>query len=249
MLASRLRMIAEYVRERRRFGTPALTGDPGNGTVFLLDGVGGFLMAPVLARKAFREAGLPYATYVFDWNHGRRGDLLGDLIGRRRNQLEAMKLARLIRRFRRANPAAPLHVLAYSGGTGVAVFAAERLRGRARIDTLVLCCPALSPEYPLDLALQSVERCFVFASRRDRVMLGLGTRLFGTIDRRFTSAAGFVGFRSLEPGGRSPGPFDDRVRQIWWSREMRRYGHFGHHVGCATTAFIRHQIAPLLLGP
>jgi len=41
MLASRLRVIAEYVRERRCFGTPVLTGDPRNGIVFLLDGVGG----------------------------------------------------------------------------------------------------------------------------------------------------------------------------------------------------------------
>ncbi|HOW18079.1 MAG TPA: hypothetical protein PLC79_03505 [Phycisphaerae bacterium] len=249
MLASRLRMIAEYVRERRRYGTPALTGDPGNGTVFLLDGVGGYLLTCLMARKAFREAGLSCATYLFDWHRGPRGEMLGDLVCLRRNQLAAARLARLIRRFRRAYPDAPLHILAYSGGTGIAVFAAERLNERARIDTLVLCCSALSPEYPLARAMQHVDRCYAFVSERDRVMLGIGTRLFGTVDREHCPAAGLTGFRCLRGHGRSDSSWQARVQEIRWTADMRADGHYGGHVGTASPTFIARRIVPLLITP
>ncbi len=234
---SRIQMTREWLGELRRTGAPTQTGNPRQGTVFLLDGVGGTLIPPVLARKALGQAGLPFATYLFDWHRGPRGEMLGDLMCKRRNQREALRLARLIRRYRRANPEAPLHVLAYSGGTGVAAFAIERLGLRTGIDTLILACPALSPGYPLDGVLERVRQCYVLVSSRDRWMLGLGTSLFGTIDRRFGRAAGLVGF------DHSPNP---RLREIRWTERMSTDGHFGHHTGWATTAFIRNWIAPLL---
>jgi len=249
MLASRLRVIAEYVRERRRFGTPVLTGEPRDGIVFLLDGVGGYLLTCLMARKAFREAGLPFATYLFDWHRGPRGEMLSDLACLRRNRLAALQLARLIRRFRRRYPGAPLHVLAYSGGTGIAVFAAERLNARAGIDTLVLCCSALSPDYPLADAMRHVGRCYVFSSERDRVMLGVGTRRFGTIDRRHSPAAGLAGFRCLRTHDSADPSWQTRVREVWWTPEMRTDGHYGGHIGSASPTFIARRIVPLLVTP
>lgn len=242
-------MIVEYVRERRRFGVPTLTGDPGAGTVILLDGVGGYLLTCLMARKAFREAGLPYATYLFDWHHGPRGEMLGDLMCLQRNRLAALRLARLIRRLRREHPAAPVHVLAYSGGTGIAVFAAERLGTHVRIDTLVLCCSALSPEYPLEPAMRNVDRCYAFVSRRDRVMLGLGTCVFGTIDRRYGPSAGLAGFRCLEGREASDPTWQPRVRQIEWTKDMCSDGNFGGHLGSVSPEFIGRHIVPLLLMP
>lgn len=238
-------MVAALV-ERVRWGLPALVGDPHNGTVFILDGVGGTRMVPALVRKGLQEAAVPYATYFFDWHHGPPGELLGDLMCMRRNRLEAARLARLIRRFSREHPSAPVHVVAYSGGTGIAVWAAERLGGRARIETLVLGCPALSPGYDLRPALRNVGRCYVLSSRRDWIMLGLGTSLLGTIDRRRGPAAGLVGLRMRNQPEKPDSPQDAKLKQIWWTREMRQYGHYGHHVGFATSRFVRHCIAPLL---
>jgi pimeloyl-ACP methyl ester carboxylesterase len=239
--------MVDGIREGWCAGVPALSGNPKYGVIFILDGVGGALFIPMVARRAFREAGLPHATCVFDWHHGPRGECLGDLICLRRNQAEAVRLAGLIRGFRRDNPEAPLHVLGYSGGAGVAVFAAERLAPPVKIDTLVLCCPALSPGYPLDRMLRNVGRCCVFASRRDWALLGLGTTLFGTIDRRFGPGAGLVGFRMPAQGEESGLSCGGEFHQIWWGKEMRRYNNHGNHVGTGEAAFILHYIAPLLL--
>ena len=246
---ARGRMAVGYVRERWRRGVSVLCGDPSKGTVFLVDGVGGLLLTPVLARVAFREANLPYATYVFDWHRGPRGEMLADLVCRRRNQRQALRLARLIRRFRRDHPGAPLHVLSYSGGAGIAVFAAEHLGRRARIDTLVLGAPALSPDYPLERALRNVQRCYAFISSRDRVFLGLGTMLLGTVDRRFGRSAGLVGFASCASTDASGKASVAKLRQIRWEPGMCADSHCGHHTGCATVPFIRNHIVPLLMGP
>lgn len=242
-------MVGEFARERLVHGCDAAVGDPARGTVFLIDGIGGLLMGPLVARRALREARLPLATHLFDWHRGLRGELLADLLALRRNRLAAARLARLIRGARRAHPNVPLHVLAFSGGAGIAVFAAERLGPRTTIDTLILACPALSPAYPLTAALRHVQRCIALISRRDRVLLAAGTTLFGTIDRRFGRAAGLVGFRPP----RTAQPDDDeqygKLHQVFWRNDHRRLGHFGHHMGWAAAPFIRRHVADWLTDP
>lgn len=249
VLISRLEMVMRAAGERWPFHIAPLVGDPRQGTVFLLDGIGGILLAPVNVRKGLQEAGVPFATYVYNWNWGLRGELLVDLIWLRRNRMQGLRLARLLRRFHRENPGAPLHVIAFSGGTGIAVFAAEHLGPRVRIDTLILCCSALSPEYPLANALEHVNRCYAFPSVRDVGFLKLGTTVFGTLDRRFGPAAGLVGFRPTAAGDTPDTLYGGKLRQIWWTDAMRRYGHHGHHVGSATVLFAQHVLAPLLTAP
>ncbi len=241
---ARVRMLAHYVGELRQHGAPLETGDPRCGTTFLLDGVGGFLLTPSTARMALRQAGYPGATYLFDWHRGPRGEMLADLVCERANRRRGLQLARLIRARRRAYPDAPIHVLSYSGGTGIAVFAVEKL-GRTRIDTLILGASALSPGYPLGAALAHVRRCYALTSRRDYVFLGLATSLFGTVDRRFGPAAGWRGFRNL---GGAAAEAEDRGRfeELPWRVEMSRDDHVGHHTGSASVAFIRRRLIPLL---
>jgi hypothetical protein len=244
---SRVRMLCDWVSELRNFGAPRETGDPACGTVFLLDGVGGFLLTPTLARKAFRQAALPFATYLFDWHRGVRGEMLADLACLRANRRAGLRLARVIRRRVRQFPGAPVHVLSYSAGAGIAVFAAEKLGRRAHLDVLVLAAPALSPAYPLGAALQHVRACYVLASRRDYLWLGLGTSLFGTIDRRHTPAAGLRGFRSLASADHaSELAARGRFIEFWWGPELCALGHAGHHVGPASVPFVRERIVPLL---
>ena len=243
---SRMRWVVDYVRERSTSGIPILCGAPAKGTVFLVDGVGGLQMASLVARRVFRQQGLEPATYLHKWQRWPVGRVLADLTCHRRNRLEGARLARIMRSFRASHPHAPLHVLAYSAGAAVAVFAAERLGPRCAIDTMILSCPALSPGYPLAAALRHVRRCYTFVSRRDWIMLGVGTTLLGTMDRRFGPAAGQVGFRTPTGGGLQEPEVYNRLTQIPWSEEMRVLGHFGHHVGCATAAFIEHHIVALL---
>jgi hypothetical protein len=241
-LRSRAVMLRDYVVALAQGGAPVSTGDPRHGTVFLIDGVGGFLLTPTLARIAFRQARCPWATYLFDWHRGPRGEMLADLTCHRANRRAALRLARLIRKRHREFPNAPIHVLSYSGGTGIAVFAAEKLGRRARIDTLVLAASALSPDYPLADALTRVRRGIALTSRRDLALLWLGTTVFGTIDRRHRPSAGLRGFHN-------PGASDaasDRFVEIPWTREDCALGHAGHHTGTASVAFIRERIVPWL---
>lgn len=239
-LRSRVRMIRDWLAELRRHGAPRETGDPRCGTVFLLDGVGGFKLTPLMVRRALRQAGSPLATYFFDWHRGPRGEMLADLMCLRANRRAALRLARLIRRRSREYPHAPIHLVSYSGGTGLAVFAAEQLGRRARIDVLVLGASALSPRYPLAAALARVNHCYALTSRRDWMLLGVGTTLFGTVDRRFRPAAGLVGFQQMR------GIAADNFTELPWTPELCALGHAGHHVGSASVPFIRAHLVPRL---
>ncbi len=86
-------------------------------------------------------------------------------------------------------------MVAKSGGAGIAVRALEWLADDA-VERAILLAPAISPRYDLTAALRAVRReIVVFWSPLDVVVLGAGTRLFGTIDRVKTVGAGLVGFR------------------------------------------------------
>jgi len=239
-------MVGQWVGERVRRGTPLETGDPRNGTVFLIDGVGGYLLTPTLARRAFREANLPHATYLFKWHRGIPGEMLADLMCYRSNRQAGLRLARIIRARRRAYPDAPLHVLCYSGGTGIAVFAVEKLGRRTRLRTLNLVASALSPGYPIAAALKHVDTCYALTSKRDYMLLGLGTTVFGTVDRRFEPSAGLRGFKNLPDQAEGTGC--GRFVELPWRLDLCAYGHAGHHTGAASVAFIRECIVPLLRG-
>ena len=76
----------------------------------------------------------------------------------------------------------------------------------------------------------------VFWSPMDVLVLGFGTRVFGTIDRVRSVSAGLVGFR----GDRA------KLRQVRWQPSMARSGYFGGHVGPDSPAFLRKYVVPLL---
>ncbi len=247
-LIDRLNVIGTYFAELVRYGLPESAGATDREVVFVLDGVGGFQFVPLLIRKAFRgQDGAP-GTVIFRWQFGLPGEIWTDLCWRRRNERQAGVLAEKLIAFRRAHPQTTIHIVAFSGAAGIAVWACERLGGRAKIATLVLVCPALSPEYNLGSALRSVDRCYALVSARDRWLLGVGTTVFGTTDRRYGSAAGRVGF------GRPASLSDDdaraynRLREIRWSPALIEDGNSGGHTGWARVSFLRKHLTPILRG-
>jgi hypothetical protein len=241
-------MLRTCLTERMRSGLPEVVGPLDREVLFVLDGVGGFQAAPLMVRRALREARVEIGTIVVDWQTGLTGEIFADLMWLRRNRLQGRKLARRLLAFRRAHPQAVIHVLAFSGGAGIAVFACERLRGRPIIETLTLACPALSPGYNLGPALQSVKRCYALVSRRDSYVLGLGTRIFGTTDRRFSPAAGLVGFHVPPDASDDDRGAYQRLFEIQWSPSLRRYGHHGGHVGWGSVPLLRDHLPPILRG-
>ncbi len=244
----RISVVSHCLVERVRRGMPEAVGPIDKEVLFIVDGVGGFQWAPLLIRRVWREQEVPIGTVVYVWQFGLTGEIWTDLMWLRRNRVMSARLARKLLAFRRAHPQTVIHMLGFSGGAGIAVFACEQLRGRPVIDTLILAAPALSPDYNLSHALSATKRCYGLVSRKDRWLLSVGTRLFGTIDRRFVRSAGSVGFR-VAPGL----PEADlhayrRYREIRWSKSFKKAGHHGGHTGWVTLPFLRTHLLPMLRG-
>jgi hypothetical protein len=111
----------------------------------------------------------------------------------------------------------------------------------------VLLSSALSPDYNLVKALRAVHRRLtLFWSPFDVIVLGAGTTLFGTIDRRKTVSAGLVGFRKPHGLDDADGRQYDKLKQVRWSPSMATTGYLGGHVGPDSPAFLRKYVLPLL---
>lgn len=212
------------------------------GIVFVVEGVGGANLLTWGSEVAFRRAGLPHAVRQFRWTHGF-GAVFDDLRDVGHVLAKGEELATEIRQVRAADPGAPVFVVAHSGGTGVAAHAAELLPADS-VECMVFLSSALSPTYDLRPALAACRRGIVsYHTPQDFVILGWGTRRFGTIDRKFVSAAGRDGF--LLPDGlsaESPGLYS-RLTQIPWSRRMILDGNWGCHNAPLFPRFLERDVA------
>ena len=170
----------------------------------VVGGVGGLDLCGMSLRYVMAAEGLPYAIHVFPWGHGF-GRWFSDLASVTNRDLKAGLLADLVRQFQARQPGDPVFLVAKSGGCGVLVKALERLEERS-VHRAILLAPALSPDYDLTAALRAVaSEMVVFWSPLDVIILGAGTRVFGTADRVRTFSAGMVGLPSARGRDRGRG--------------------------------------------
>ena len=216
--------------------------DAAEGLALVADGVGGLHLCGTGLNYAAAAAGRTLLVHTFDWGHGF-GRWHADLTNVANHEAQAEAIAAEVEGYRRRNPGRPVFLVGKSGGTGVVVKVLERLATES-VARVVLLAPALSPTYDLSRALRAVrDELVVFWSPLDVVVLGAGTRLFGTVDRVPAVSAGLVGFRT--PGEADPGLYA-KVRQVRWSPEMIPSGYLGGHVGPDHPAFLRKYVVPLL---
>jgi pimeloyl-ACP methyl ester carboxylesterase len=138
-----------------------------------------------------------------------------------RNVQTAHSIAADLSSWRYAHPDAALYVVGYSGGGGIAALVVDALPADVAVDRLVLIAPAISPTFPVEEKLLPHVNEFIvnYASDRD-AQVGLGTKVFGTIDRIDTVSAGYSGFSESSA----------RLLEWQWSTSDMRVGHLGNHV-------------------
>ena len=152
-----------------------------------------------------------------------------------------------IMHYRKRHPGRPFHLVGHSGGGGVAILAVEQLPRDAPLTSIVLLAPALSPRHDLRRALRRTETgIYNYYSNRDIGYLGVGTTVFGTIDRRHGASAGAVGFERPRFFRPADDALYDKLHQIPWKPAMRRHGHTGGHTGWAQRRFVARYLGPLI---
>jgi hypothetical protein len=211
--------------------------------VLHLPGVSGESIIDHELRAGLRKAGFDGSIDIHDWTCGDPG--IPALHNRARNMEQAGKIAQRIEKQFRDQPHVPIYLTCHSGGAGPAVWALEQLPSDVSVKALVMIAPALSPGYDLSAALSRVAgKAYCFYSPDDDMVLGTGTKLFGTIDGVKSDAAGRIGFAQ-------PASADDRQYAKLVSRPYEtawaRFGNIGGHVGCMTTPFVHAVVGPMLL--
>ena len=211
----------------------------------MADGVGGLDLCGMGLRYVMGALRIPYVVKVISWGHGF-GRWHADLTNAANRDLRASEIADTVRVFREEFPGDPIFLVGKSGGTGLVVGALERLPADT-VECAVLLSPALSPTYDLAAALSAIHReMVVFWSPLDVIVLGLGTRMFGTIARIKTVSAGMVGFRGPLAGGTDREAAYRKLRQVRWCMEMATTGYLGGHIGPDNPAFLKKYVVPLL---
>jgi len=208
-----------------------------------LPGVAGELSIDRDLIRGLRAGGFGGEAEIYDWTESDPG--LSALWSRQRNDQEAQRIAHKIIQIVKDDPAVRITITAHSGGAGLAVWALEKLPDDVQVQTLLLLSSALSPGYDLTKALRHVrQNAYAFNSDYDAIVLGAGTRAFGTIDGVRTEASGKVGF--VMPRDGDPLQYAKLV-QFPFDRAWMKYGNLGDHIGMLKPEFARRVLAPLVL--
>ncbi len=196
------------------------------------------------AYDGLRAAGVGAEIRAFDWDRGAA--FLDNLTDYQGNLQHAAAIADEIVEFERRRPGAPVDVVGYSGGGGLAILAVEALPQQVRVRNVLLVQAAISPDYDLTSVLSHIDgRLVNFYCPTDWVILGLGTQVFGTIDRTYTKSAGKDGFdvERAAPDRQLRG----KIEQVRWTLEMLRSGHAGNHTGILMQQWNQRYLAPYLV--
>ena len=208
-----------------------------------LPGIGGERTIDQSMVRGLVEGGFDGGVQIYDWTEGDSG--IPALRATARNHRQAAVIAAGLVARHRTDPGATIYLTSHSGGAGLAIWALEDLPPDVHVQDLLLMSPALSPTYDLSRALRHVDgHAYVFSSEGDDLVLGYGTRLFGTIDGRQCDAAGRVGFD--RPASSDAAEYRKLV-PMPYNPDWVRYHDRGDHIGGMTRSFARHVLAPLLL--
>jgi len=214
------------------------------GLVIVLPGIDGRAAHTERLCKTLCDDEIGMAVELYDWTLP-----LGGLVNQcaiERNHTMAGQLAERIHEYGQQFPGAPVFLIGHSGGTAIAIWAAEGLPDGESIDGIVLLASSLSPDYDLSRALCSTRGGIVsFYSSQDSALLGAGTILIGTMDGEHVESAGKVGFTAPSDGAGQAAY--RKLHQIPWVANMAETGHTGGHFSCLAGDFVSAYVRPFVL--
>ena len=207
------------------------------GTVVLIPGIIGDASTLFDMRDGLLDAACPYRIEIIPWEDSDRRPLR-NLADFEANLARARGIADRITRIRDERPDMPLIVLGNSGGGGLAIMAIEMLPEGVFVDRLILTAAAVSNDYDLSTVFAKCGSVVNFHSRADAIV-GWGTAVFGTIDRKKALSAGHTGFIAADGSPLT----HEKLTQIEWRREWIRNGHDGRHRGYRSRQWAQHELA------
>jgi pimeloyl-ACP methyl ester carboxylesterase len=222
---------------------PARPGRPVRRIVIIADGAGDFRIFSDKVRTAAREEGLPLEVVTYVWSHGYRKQMADQTdtvhLCRQGEALASRVLSEL-----QSDPTARISLAGHSAGALVALTAARRLPPDS-LHAVLLIGAAVSVDYEVRPVLQATRAgLHNFTSPKDRVTLGMLTRLLGNSDDLFERrAAGRYGFQAHGLADSLSG----RLHEYPWQPEYARYGHKGGHFGAYSPGFLRAFLLPVFM--
>ncbi|NNM84258.1 MAG: hypothetical protein HKL96_00645 [Phycisphaerales bacterium] len=192
-----------------------------------------------------RDGRINGAVKIFYWGIPFPEGYFPNLMHERRNRSKAAQLADMICRHRSDYPGSPIHLVAHSGGAGPAVFAIEQLPSGVHIDGLALLGGAISRDYDLRPILKRTRKGILNSySPKDWFVLGLGTQIFGTSDRKFTESCGWAGFTPAHCNSADSDLFA-KLEQIAWTPDMiNDCDYWGNHGTTSSRELVAKFITP-----
>lgn len=224
------------------FQAPKVTDEQlARGCVIMLPGIEGNAWQLEDTYKGLRDAGIDQAIEIVPWGSPPLSSL-PNLIDIEKNRERAKKIAQKITTYRTTRPDAPLTLIGFSGGGGLAILTLEALDEGVQVDRAILIAGAISNHYDVDRVLPRCRNGLVNVySRRDSIV-SAGTAVLGTIDRVKTVSAGYSGFVDEQDALLNR----DNLRQIGWTSDWLKLGHYGGHLGCLARPWAREILAPLV---
>ncbi|MBK8271426.1 MAG: hypothetical protein IPK83_25145 [Planctomycetes bacterium] len=202
------------------------------GLVIVLPGIEGRSIWNVDLAQGLNDGRVDCAIEIYDWGTSIPGGFLINLAHHDRNLTMADALSRYIVNYKTDHPGRQVHLIGHSGGAGLALMAVEKLPADMSVESITLLAVAISPEFDLRPALRNtsgnIYNCY---SQNDSILLGAGTSLAGTIDRKYGESAGKVGFRVRANADPQTAALYRKLRQREWKPELARLGNDGGHFG------------------
>lgn len=218
-----------------------------HGLIIILPGIEGCSSVNDSIARGLVAGQLSHAIRIIDWRRFRPWNPL-HLAMQRHNHTQARVVAELIVNYQRDFPGQPVHLIGHSAGAGMALFVLEHLSEAQAVTSVTLLSAAVSRRFDVERLLdRTTAGIWNFYSPLDLPTVGIGTMLFGTMDRRHTVSAGALGFLTQSRNLMSSevqlqGP---RLNQVPYRKGMARSWNFGGHFGSTNAVFVRDNIVPI----